>query len=186
MARGATKTAENQAQQTFQSGEGALSTERAIQNTAYGTLMPQITSMLQPGGNPAVTAATQGSLASRFGAAKQGVMDTAARTNNAASTNATLDSLARTQGQEGAQSAADNVAGQQKTATGLLANIFGQANAGVPATLNAQTGANNSYINGIKTGGGLMPSILGLLGNAIKGGAAAATSGGGGGGGAAA
>ena len=180
-ARGATKTAENQAQETFKAGQGATGTEEAIQGQSYGALMPQIMSMLQPGGNPAVTAATQGSLASRFGAAKQGVMDTAARTNNAASTNATLDSLARTQGQEGAQAAANNVAGQQKTATGLLAQIFGQANAGVPATLNAQTGANNSYINGIKSGNGVIQMILQGAKNAAAGAAGGAAGAAGGG-----
>ena len=160
MARGATKTAENQPNRIFQQGQRATGTEQAIQGQTYGALMPQITSMLQPGGNPAVTAATMGALGSKFGDAKQQALDTATRTNNAASTNATIDQLARSQGSAGAQAAANNVAGQQKTATGLLAQIFGQANAGVPATLNAQTGANNSYIKGIKSGGGVLSTIL--------------------------
>ena len=168
MARGATKTAEQTAQGIGKQAQTATSTGQTQENTAYSTLMPQITSMLQPGGNPAVTAATMGALGSRFGDAKQDVMDTATRTNNGASTNATLDSLARSQGSEAAQAAANNVASQQSTADKLLAGIFGQGSQNTNAGLGAQTGANNSYIGGINSGNQVLKSIAGLGGNAVS------------------
>lgn len=179
MARGATKTAEGQAQETFKTGQQATGTAQAEQGQAYGALMPQIMSMLQPGGNPAVTAATMGALGSKFGDAKQQVMDTATRTNNGASTNAAIDQLARTQGSEAAQASANNVMNQQNTATGLLSKIFQQTGQQIPETLNAQTGANNSYIKGIDSGNGVLGMILSGAKKAAAGAAGAGAGGGG-------
>jgi len=146
VARGAKKTGENTAQAVGQSAAGQQSTEQAQQGQAYGKLAPLIQSYLQPGGNPAVTAATTGALGSAFGTAKQQAADTAARTRNAASTNATIDSLAREQGAQAAQTAAKNVGDQQKEASGLLSNIYGMSTQDITNLLNSRTGANNSYI----------------------------------------
>jgi hypothetical protein len=160
MARGATKTAEQTAQGIGNTAAANQATSTAQANTAYGTLMPQIMSMLQPGGNPAVTAATMGSLGSSYGAADQGAKDTAARTNNAASTNATEDQLARNKGATFAQTAANNVMDQQSTADKLLSGIFGQSSNNATAAGGQRIGANNSYISGINSGNGVLKTIM--------------------------
>ena len=166
MAKGATKTGENQAQQTEISAQNQQGQANAEQGQAYGALMPQIQSMLQPGGNPAVTAATMGALGSSFGSAKQNVMDTAARTNNGASTNASLDKLALGQGAATAQAAANNVMSQQNNATGLLSKLFGQTSANANDALGQRTNANNSYINAANSGHKVLSSILAATGAA--------------------
>jgi hypothetical protein len=173
MARGATKTAENTAQGIGTQAKGVTSTGIAESGQEYGALMPQIASMMLPGGNPAVTAAMMGALGSSFGGAKQSTLDNATRTNNAASTNATEDQLARQQGTAAAQAAANNVMDQQQDATGLLSKMFGQTSQNTTAGLNAQTGANNSYIGGINSGNGILNKILGLAGNGVQGAAKA-------------
>src|SRR5271165_5067378 len=98
MARGGTKTAEGMAQTQTGLADNALAGSQATAGQSLGQLMPQISQMLSPGGDPAVTSATMGALGSKFGDAKQIVMDTAARTNNAASTNAALDKLGLQEG----------------------------------------------------------------------------------------
>jgi hypothetical protein len=148
LARGAKKTAENTATAIGQSATAQQGTEQQQQQQSYNTLTPLINSYLQPGGNPAQTAATMGALGSSFGAAKQQAQDTATRTRNAASTDATIDSLARQQGAQAAQSAASNIADQQKQASGLLSSIYGMSTQDITNLLNSRTGANNSYIGG--------------------------------------
>src|SRR5271154_6613835 len=145
MARGATKTAEQTAQGIGTTAAANQATATGEQGAAYGALMPQIMQMLQPGGNPAVTAATMGSLGSSYGAADQGAKDTAARTNNAASTNATEDQVARNKGATFAQTAANNVMTQQGSADKLLSGIFGQSSQDQNAGLGAQNSATNAY-----------------------------------------
>jgi len=165
MARGATKTAENMAQDQVNLADANAQTAGNRATSAYNTLMPQIQSYLQPGGNPAVTAATMGALGSSLGAQKQTALDTETRTNNAASTNATLDSLARTQGTEAAQAAANNVTNQQMDADKLLSGLYGENLQGQNQALNTGVGGVNAYTNAAKTGGGVTNSILnGLLG----------------------
>lgn len=129
--------------------------------------------MLSPGGDPAVTAATLGSVGSSFGNAKQGIMDTAARTNNPASTNAALDKTALNEGSTLAQTAANNVMQQHGAADKLLATLFGQASNNATNAIGQQTNANNSYINGIKSGGGVLKTILGGLTGGLTGAAGA-------------
>ena len=124
MARGMTAV-KNQALGQTSLANKAAGTAGTEAGTAYSTMMPQIMKAFQPGGDPAVTAATMGALGSKFGAAKQDVMDTATRTGNAATTTAALDQLARTQGQQGAQAAAGNVMKQKQDAMGMLQKIFG-------------------------------------------------------------
>lgn len=161
MARGATKTAENNAQQISTAAQTGATT---AQNTAAATTAPQIAldqSYLQPGGNPAVTAATMGALGSTMGAAKAQALDEATRTNNAASTNAAIDQLARTQGTEAAQAAANNITKQQQLAQNNL-NKLSTTNAQLgPSYLNAATGGNNSYISGINSGNSFLKTLLG-------------------------
>jgi len=178
MAKGGTKTAEQTAQQTEISAQNQQGQANAEQGQAYGALMPQIQSMLQPGGNPAVTAATMGALGSSFGSAKQNVMDTAARTNNGASTNASLDKLALGQGAATAQAAANNVMSQQNQATGLLSKLFGQTSTNANDALGQRTNANNSYINGVKSGGQVIGPIIKALGGGAAGAAGAEGAGG--------
>ena len=185
MARGATKTAEQTAQGIGNTATANQNTATSEQNQSYSALMPQIMSMLQPGGNPAVTAATMGSLGSSYGSADAGVKDTAARTNNAASTNASLDQLARNKGATFAQTAANNVETQQGTADKLLAQLFGQTSQNQSNAGGQRIGANNSYISGINSGGGVLSTILQTAKKAA-GAAAGADDAGGAGGGAAA
>ena len=106
MAKGAKKRAEQTATGIGQSATQQQNVAAGQAGQAYSAMMPQIYQMLSPGGDPAVTAATMGALGSSTGAARQNVMDTAARTGNAASTNASLDQLARTEGATAAQAPA--------------------------------------------------------------------------------
>jgi len=178
MARGGTKTAEQMAQGDYGAAQTAGSTAAGEQSASYGALMPQIMQMLQPGGNPAVTAATMGSLGSSYGSADAGAKDTAARTNNAAATNATEDQLARSKGATFAQQAADNVMNQQSNADKLLAGIFGQSSTNRNSALNSQVGSTNAYSGAVKTGGGVLGPILQMIGNSAKGAAGASQAGG--------
>jgi hypothetical protein len=169
MARGGTKTGENQAQNIINQALPLTSQAAGQANAAYGQLMPQIQQMLSPGGDPAVTAATMGALGSKYGAATKQALDTAARTRNAASTNATIDQLAQQQGAQTAQTAAQNVASQHSDAAKMLSQIYGMSQDQVAKLLGAQTGANNSYINAVKTGNQLWPMIASAVGSAAAG-----------------
>lgn len=163
MAKGARKTFLNTAQSLGkQAGqEGQVAQGQA--GTEYSTLMPQVMKQLSPGGDPAVTAATMGALGSRFGAAKQGIMDTAARTGNAASTNAALDKAALDEGSTAAQTAAGNVAQQHQRAIGTLSKMFGMSEQQVNDMLRNQLAANSAY------GSQANSPWMGVLGGAING-----------------
>lgn len=173
MAKGARKTFLNTAQQIGTSASQQQATDQAQAQQQYQMMMPQIMQMLTPGGDPAVTAATMGALGSSFGAAKQGVMDTAARTGNAAATNAALDNMAQSEGATAAQTAAQNVASQHQQAMGLLSSLYGLTQDQINNMLKNRVAANASY--GTQTSGAGMQLLNGLLG---AGGAAAGAYGG--------
>jgi hypothetical protein len=167
MAKGARKTFLNTAAGIGQSAEQQQNLASSQGSQAYSAMMPQIYQMLSPSGDPAVTAATMGALGSSFGAAKQNAMDTAARTNNAASTNASLDQLARTEGATAAQTAAQNVASQHENATQLLAKIWGMDEDQVAKMLQERTAANASY--GTQAKSSVLGNIFGAFGGALGG-----------------
>lgn len=174
MAKGATKTGEQMGQGTYATAQGVQQGAGAQQGQAYDQLQGQISQMLQPGGSPAVTAATMGALGSKYGAGKQAVLDTAAHTNNGASTNAALDTMALNQGAQTAQTAAQNVSSQQDQAQKLLAQIYGQSSQNQTQALGAQNSATNAYTGAAKTGGGVLSKILGAAAGGASGAAAAA------------
>jgi hypothetical protein len=163
MAKGARKQFLNTATSIGNSAEQQQNLASSQAGQAYSAMMPQIYQMLSPSGDPAVTSATMGALGSTFGAARQNVMDTATRTNNAASTNASLDQLARTQGAEAAQTAANNVASQHENATKLLAQIWNMSGDQVAKMLQTRNQANASYGTQAKSGG-VLGQILGAAG----------------------
>ncbi len=162
MAKGARKTFLNTAQGIGNSAAQQQATAAAQEGQEYGAMMPEVQAMLSPSGDPAVTAATMGALGSQFGAAKQGIMDTAARTGNAASTNAALDQAALGQGTTAAQTAAQNVASQHESAVNTLAKLFGVSSNQVNQMLSQRNQANKNY-------GSQAQGMLGsILGDAIK------------------
>lgn len=164
MAKGARKQFLNTATAIGQSANQQQNVASGQAGQAYSAMMPQIYQMLSPSGDPTVTAATMGALGSTFGAARQNVMDTATRTNNAASTNASLDSLARSEGATAAQTAAENVASQHQNATNLLAKIWGMSQDQVAKMLQERNSANASY--GTQAKSNALGNILGAAGTA--------------------
>lgn len=145
MAKGARKQALNQAQSEQKQAQGYTAGANTTANNALNAEMPTVMSYLQPGGNPAVTAATMGALGSKFGSEEAQARDAASRTNNAASTNAVLQSLGRTQGQEAATAAAKNISDQQKTALDQLSRIYGISTDQLAKMMGLQVEATNTY-----------------------------------------
>ena len=165
MAKGARKTFLNTAQQIGTSASQQQAADQAQAQQQYQMMMPQIMQMLTPGGDPAVTAATMGALGSKFGSAKQDVMDTAARTGNAAATTAALDNMAQSEGATAAQTAAQNVASQHSQALGLLSSLYGLTQDQINNMLKNRIAANASYGTQAK-GSGVLGQILGAGGAA--------------------
>ncbi|MGH9468264.1 MAG: hypothetical protein ACRD1Y_13005 [Terriglobales bacterium] len=136
MARGDTKTYNQQEQSAFGSASNAAATGAANQAASFG---PALTGYQSEYTNPGYSAAEKqamrqaetGSLAGAFGAAAARERDAAARTGNTAGMNATEEELARQQGQQTAQ------------AQGSLAQAFG--NARISGQQNALAGESNLY-----------------------------------------
>lgn len=145
MAKGARKSFLNQASGEQKQAQGYTTAADTTANRALNAEMPTIMSYLQPGGNPAVTAATMGALGSKFGSEEAQARDAASRTNNAASTNAVLQNLGRTQGQEAATAAAKNISDQQKTALDQLSRIYGISTDQLAKMMGLQIGATEQY-----------------------------------------
>lgn len=166
MARGGTaKSAQNTASGIERNAFGQQTTSQGQAAQNYAAMMPEINAMMSPGGDPAITAATMGALGSQIGSKQAQALDAAARTRNAAATNATLQNLGRTQGQLAAQTAAENVAKQKEQATGLLARLFGMNQDEYNQMLNTRLAANQQYAN--QKGKGLLGPILSGVGSAI-------------------
>lgn len=172
MAKGARKNFLNQASSEQQQAQGYTQAANAAGTQALNAEMPTVMSYLQPGGNPAVTAATMGALGSQFGAQQQNALDTAARTGNAASTNATLQSLGRSQGAAAAQAAANNIAGQQKTALSTLSQLYGIDEDTMAKMMGLQISATGAYGSQANS-----PWLTSILPQVLKGAAQGATGG---------
>ena len=165
MARGQAQSVQNTAANIERNADTQQGVSQGRANENYAAMMPEIAAMMSPGGDPAITAATMGALGSQIGANQARAMDTAARTKNAASTNATLENLGRTQGQLAAQTAAQNVAQQKEKAMGLLSQLFGTNTNEFNDMLNTRLAANQQYAGQKKPG--LLKPIMSGVGSLI-------------------
>lgn len=148
MARGDKSTYNQQQQQAFGQSQGIAGQDFQNQQNLYSSLAPAYENELNNPGytdaeKQAMRQATAGSLAGAFGAARQRLMNQAARTGNSAGVNATEEELGREQAQQNAQAmgglegAFGNARMQnQNQALAGLGNLYGSTTSGLDSALN--------------------------------------------------
>lgn len=152
MARGDKKIYNQQQQQAFANATRALQQDNANQQTAYGQAYGGYAGELAAPGfsdaeKQAMRQAVTGSLAGAFGAARNRLLDHAARTGNNAGLNFTEEELARDQGRQNAQDlgALEGEFGQARIqgAQNALAGLGGLYGTSSNAAANAMNNASN-------------------------------------------
>lgn len=183
MARGDKAIYNQQQQQAFGQASKAAQQGYGNQQQLYSSLTPMLASeYANPGYSDAekqaMTQATTGSLAGAFGAARDRLLNSAARTGNSAGQNAAEEQLGLEQGRQNAQALGSlqgefgraRIQGQQNAMAGL-GSLYGATTQGLDSAMN--TGANLVNTQGrVATTPGFWSLVLQHGLNALSGGMA--------------